>query len=75
MEHYPAILDKEQLVKLLHHIADLVESGDSFEGMLEYLIPDEEEQSTEGLTFAVRSRFRVGNSEGQGGMRIIGEFR
>lgn len=74
MEHYPAILNKDQLVKLLHHIAELIEIGDSFEGMLEYLIPDEDEQ-TEEMTFAVRSRFRVGNSEGQGGMRIIGEFR
>lgn len=70
MQHYPAILSQEQLVKLIRHIADLVETGDSFEGNLEYLIPEDG-----GEGFATKAAFRVGNLDGQGGMRFIGDLK
>ena len=58
----------EQLVKELRSIADAIEQNDSFQGHIEYsrfegdLGPDEWE---------VSGMYRVGNSMGQGGMRII----
>lgn len=75
MQHYPALLSKEQLSKLLRHMAELVETGDSFEGSLEYLIPDIDPEPKEGEDFAVTARFRIGNLDGQGGMRFIGELK
>lgn len=74
MEHYPAILNATETGKLLHYIAMLIETGDSFEGFIEYLIPDNEED-IDSNKFAVRARFRVGNSQGQGGLTVIGELK
>ena len=61
---YPA------LAAVLRGMADLVESGDSFEGSLEYMIPVEDQAAPDEVM--VRASFRIGNSEGQGGVRIIG---
>ena len=57
-----------ELAVLLREIADSVESGDSLEGSLEYLIP---EDGSDGLD--VRASFRTGNRDGQGGIVVIGD--
>lgn len=57
-----------ELANILRNLAEDIEDGDSFEGsfsytcMLEGLAPQE---------FEVEAAFRVGNSEGQGGMVIL----
>jgi hypothetical protein len=62
------IMKPAELAALLREIANLVESGDSLEGSLQYLIPETDE---DGL--AVTASFRVGNLQGQGGIILIGE--
>lgn len=60
-------MQERDLAVLLRSLAESVESGDSMEGSLEYLIPDE------GFGLCVRAAYRVGNRDGQGGMVTIGE--
>lgn len=60
---YPAV------AALLRNMADLVEAGDSFEGSIEYGLPDVPGDPDEVM---VRASFRIGNSMGQGGVRIVG---
>lgn len=63
-------LQQSELATLLRAMARLVEAGDSFEGNLSYSCMDD------GLApgeFAVRAQFRTGNSEGQGGMVVVGD--
>jgi hypothetical protein len=68
----------EALAAVLRQIADLVERGDSFEGSIEYTIPLPEDAYPPPATddeqpdVMVRAAFRIGNSQGQGGMRIYG---
>jgi hypothetical protein len=57
------------LAAVLRGMADLVEAGDSLEGSIEYAVPIDEPPEVEVL---VRASFRIGNREGQGGVRIIG---
>lgn len=64
----PKLLTPEQLASVLLDIAGRVLTGDSFEGSLEYSALDE--RCTE-KQFAVTGCYRTGNSEGQGGCRII----
>ena len=66
--HAPAELDKEGLIRLLQDVYFGVLTGDSLEGFIEYTIGD-----APGM-FDVRARYRVGNREGQGGHRMVGEF-
>lgn len=69
----PIGMTQEQLVHLLQDITQAIEHGDSFEGNLEYLMPDEKDyEANPGVQFMVRGAYRVGNSMGQGGMRFIG---
>jgi hypothetical protein len=56
------------MLQLLDDIRRRVADGDSFEGFLEYLMPEE---PTETRVFDVRAGYRVGNSMGQGGFRIV----
>ena len=60
-----AQLSSEQLAASLRDMARAIELGDSFEGNLAYSFgsgPD---------TFTVRAARPVGNSMGQGGMRLV----
>lgn len=73
----PQPMDRGQLHAALLDMAERVLSGDSFEGNIEYLIPDEHGVSGEyGLPtdaeFWVRGVYRIGNLQGQGGSRMIG---
>jgi len=77
-------VSKADLVLILKEMTERVEIGDSFEGYLNYLIPDPVESGEttaegepvytweEGHDFDVEACFRVGNLDGQGGMKMIG---
>lgn len=47
-----------------------VTAGDSWEGYINWLLP--EEGAPAGTVAMVHARYRVGNTAGQGGMRVIG---
>jgi hypothetical protein len=57
-----------EFLDVLDDIRGRVAEGDSFEGYVEYVIP---EKPRDGVTFDVRAGYRVGNSMGQGGFRLI----
>ena len=66
------VVTKESLVIFLRGIADMIESGDSYGGVIEYDsigydgAPDLKEDE-----FLLRARYRYGNLYGQGGMKVI----
>ena len=65
----PVGMSKDELLAVLDDIRAVVAADDSFEGSIEYLIPEQELEAD----FAVRASYRTGNSMGQGGVRLIGE--
>lgn len=67
----PIYQTREQLVTVLRDMTDRVEQGDSFEGYVEYLLPDPGDPPD---GFRVKGSYRIGNLQGQGGMRITGRF-
>lgn len=81
----PAPMTRDQLVAVLTDILEHVKSGDSFEGNIEYLMPDEfavengdppagwGKWPTTDCEFWVTGAYRVGNLWGQGGMAMVGE--
>ena len=78
MNHHPELMTYPALADLLEAIAALVRAGDSWEGFVEYLIPAEHTHDGDGdhaLTVDVRARYRIGNLDGQGGYRFVGELR
>lgn len=64
----------DELVLVLRDMADRVANGDSLEGSVEYLMP--EPLADPGIDpdahFAVRASYRIGNTQGQGGVRLVG---
>lgn len=71
MKRVPVGMSKDELLAVLDDIRARVAEGDSWEGSIEYLIPEE---PSEAVEFAVNAGYRVGNSMGQGGFRQIGEW-
>ncbi len=61
---------QEQLVAVLEDVLEAVKAGDSFEGFINYLLP--EPQDKEETYARLEARYRVGNLEGQGSMRMVG---
>lgn len=61
---------KDELLLIIDEIRDRVAIGDSYEGFLNYLIPANLDDPN--IVADVEARFRVGNLEGQGGMKMIG---
>ena len=79
MPAIPEPMSKTTLLALLDDIRAHVALDDSFEGFIEYLMPWSEEigdpvTDGEGIDFRVRASYRIGNREGQGGMRMIGRI-
>jgi hypothetical protein len=72
-------MTQDELVWVLRDMAERVEQGDSFEGSITYEIPLEadgdryKEVGPEGTYALVRASYRIGNTMGQGGVRLIGE--
>lgn len=67
----PVNMGQNDLLEVLDDIRSHVAAGDSFEGSIEYSIPEDE--NAPPRTFDVRGAYRIGNSMGQGGMRLVGE--
>jgi hypothetical protein len=72
----------ETLAFLLADIREHVIQGDSYEGSIEYLMPgpvppgeDENLWPATDADFWVTATYRIGNLQGQGGMRMIGTVR
>lgn len=63
----PKTVHKEVLLAALRDMYDSLLNDDSFEGSLEYTAAAERHQ------FEVMAFYRIGNSEGQGRCRMIGE--
>lgn len=70
----PLPMSYGELADVLDDIAAHVRAGDSFEGNLEYLMPEPEDGRPDGSVpdVMVRGVYRVGNLAGQGGMRMVG---
>lgn len=64
----PVPMSKDQLLAVLDDIRALVAADDSWEGSLQCSIPEE---PGEGVAFDVHAGYRIGNSLGQGGFRLI----
>lgn len=69
----------QDLLAILDDIRQRVASGDSFEGNLTWAmpIPDETHPEEYGpfVQFLVTGGYRIGNSQGQGGFRMVGQLR
>lgn len=61
---------KDQLIEIIDDIRSRVAAGDSFEGYLNYLMPEPDDPIE--IVARVEARYRIGNSMGQGGMCMIG---
>ena len=72
LHHVP--MTREELAAVLRDILARVENGDSFEGSIEYLM-DYTIDADQPADFMVRGSYRTGNTMGQGGVRLVGEFR
>lgn len=70
--HKPVHMAKEDLLYAIDEIRAAIEANDSWEGHFSYNFP--EDDAPINTDFAVRAVYRIGNSMGQGGMRVIGEF-
>lgn len=64
----PVPMSKRQLLEVLDDIRARVADDDSWEGYLRYSVPEER---GDGVAFDVQAGYRVGNSMGQGGFRLI----
>lgn len=58
-------LSKEEFIAVLRELITSIEADDSMEGSLAY------EWGEEPGTYRVQTALRVGNSMGQGGMRLL----
>lgn len=67
LQHVPDILTKGQLLKILENISEGITIDDTLEGFIEFTVNDAD-------TWKVTARYRVGNREGQGFVRMIGSF-
>lgn len=71
----PVTVSREMLAMLLRDMAARVEANDSWEGSIEWTIALEDDPNFDQEVdnpVMVRAAYRVGNSMGQGGMRIVG---
>lgn len=76
----PVGIEKAGLLAILDNIRAGVESGDTLEGSIEFLQPyppndQDDETALPQPDFMVMASYRIGNTMGQGGLRMIGEMR
>jgi hypothetical protein len=72
----PVPVTRDELLDIIDDIRRRVSAGDSYEGSFEYLMPfDNDMEPIEGADFVVTAAYRVGNLQGQGGMRMIGKLQ
>jgi hypothetical protein len=72
-------MSRQELAEVLDDMRQRVLAGDSYEGSLEYRMPENDLPPEErgrfpspDADFWVTGLYRVGNLQGQGGMRVIG---
>lgn len=80
----PKEMHPKDLAAVLRDMSERVASGDSFEGSIEYLLPEPPEWAQRGEPEPpgweernyrlVRATYRTGNQDGQGSVTVIGEF-
>jgi hypothetical protein len=81
MRQVPVPMTTAQFLAVLDDIRGRVAVGDSWEGSIEWMLPagptpDNPQVEIEpDVEFEVRGMYRIGNLEGQGGYRVIGEFQ
>lgn len=86
MRNMPVWMSYGELMATLEDMRKHVAAGDSFEGSIEYLMPGpgEQEHFPEHADMPedewyrgvmVQASYRIGNRQGQGGMRMIGQMR
>lgn len=68
----PVNMGVEELVKILDDMRERITHGDSFEGSIEYLMPADDDAPAQ--SFDVQATYRIGNTMGQGGVRMIGNW-
>ena len=78
----PVEMTPAEVAEVLRDMAERVEQGDSYEGSIEYALPDVPEWAQRGEPQPedwverdyrlVRGAYRIGNTMGQGGTRLIG---
>lgn len=66
----PLNMSQEDLLAILTDITRRIAEGDSYEGSFQYLLPEDE--NAPPRSFDVQASYRIGNTMGQGGMRMIG---
>jgi hypothetical protein len=78
-DRIPVGMDRTQLAMVLNDMMKRVLEGDSYEGSIQYTMPEpatpEEERAgwpRADAEFWVIATYRIGNLQGQGGMRLIG---
>jgi hypothetical protein len=64
---YSVKLSENELLTLLDNVKKSIQEQDSMQGIISY------EWADEPGFYMVNAVYRIGNSEGQGGMRIIGK--
>lgn len=73
MGNRPVPMSKDGLLATLYDILQGVDSGDTLEGSIEFLLPHPP-GDPEDADFMVRASYRIGNTLGQGGVRMVGEI-
>lgn len=71
--NFPTPVTKAFLGDVIKDVAEKVAAGDSFEGFIEYTVPTGE-IVPDGTYALLRARYRIGNLDGQGGMRMFGRM-
>jgi hypothetical protein len=66
----PAPANVDDVVGVLEDAAERVGMGDSFEGTITWEMPTGEPE-LEGADFGLIARYRIGNLQGQGGLRVF----
>lgn len=67
----PAPASLRELCDVLSDALEHVEIGDSFEGTITWEIVMGDDPELEGADFGLTARYRVGNRDGQGGVRVF----
>lgn len=63
-------MTKTELLALIDEMRNLIVHDDSWEGLLNWLMPEQDDPP--GTWARVEARYRIGNSQGQGGFNIVG---
>lgn len=66
----PAPASLADLLRVLDDVHEHIAAGDSFEGFVMYSMPDPDEPELAGADFGLVARYRIGNLDGQGGLRV-----